>query len=167
MHFVAATPWHLSPTHHHWMHIAFCCCNLLVYTQFGSYCLHTQFYYQWWITQVSDFSWFICLSLMCRLCCPALQFAIWTASRAPVFGPTPTLVADTWHMSTHISQSLLHSYKTIYTIKITATATTLISLFTCLLLMNFLVAELLVWWWRFADADEVEGLCWRMTTILK
>ena len=46
-----------------------------------------------------------------------------------------------------------NSYKTIFTIKITATATTLISLFTCLLLMNFVVAELLIWW-RFADANE-------------
>ena len=33
--------------------------------------------------------------LLCRLRCPALQFPIWTASRAPVFGPTSTLVADT------------------------------------------------------------------------
>ena len=38
------------------------------------------------------------MSLMCRLRCPALQFSIWTASRAPVFGPTPTLIAC-WHIA--------------------------------------------------------------------
>ena len=164
---MAATPWHLSSTRALNAQRFLLLFNIYLIIQHNSsqsYWLHTN------LSLLLDSTSFWCRLihlLMCRLRCPALQFPIWTASRAPVFGPTPTLVADTWHMSTHISQSLLHSYKTIYTIKITATAKTFISLFTCLLLMNFLVTELLVWWWRFADADEVEGLCWRMTTILK
>ena len=67
MHFVAATPWHLSPTQDHLIHSAFCCCNLLVCTQIESYCLHTQFYYQCWITQVSDVGCFICWCVGCAV----------------------------------------------------------------------------------------------------
>ena len=110
MHFVAATPWHLSPTQDHFIHSAFCCCNLLVYTQIESYCLHTQFYYQWcWIIQVSDVGWFICLSLMCRLAglhcnLPYVQLP----EHLCLIQLQDWLLADTLHMSTFILRSLLH-----------------------------------------------------------
>ena len=64
MHFVAATPWHLSPTQDHWMHTAFCCC-------FTSTWLYTKLLFtQNSIITAGSHKFLMsadCMSLLCRL----------------------------------------------------------------------------------------------------